>query len=240
MNHSFNVEVATKYGVEEAIVLENMLFWLVKNKANKKHIIDGNVWTYNSQQALAELFPYMNRSKVQRVMSKLEKEGLILKANYNVAKYDKTTWYALTSLGYSLFKMNSALLDTNNRTSQSEQPIPDIKPVINTNKEIEIKSVTKKIKLDVEKTVNEYTSNELLKTTIFDFLDMRRKQKDGITDKAITKMLTRLTSISKTDDEKIEILDNSTMCSYKGIFPLKENKQAVVTPTRNKSFGSAY
>ena len=52
---------------------------------------------------------------------------------------------------------------------------------------------------------------------------MRRKQKDGITDKAITKMLTKLSKISNTDDEKIEILDNSIICTYKGIFALKPN-----------------
>ena len=43
MNHSFNVDIATKYGIEEAIVLENTYFWLEKNKANKRHLIDGNM-----------------------------------------------------------------------------------------------------------------------------------------------------------------------------------------------------
>jgi len=134
MNHSFNVDIAVKYGIEEAIILENMYFWLEKNKANKKHLIDGHIWTYNSQEALTILFPYMNRSKIQRVMVKLEKEELILRANYNEKKYDKTTWYTLTPLGYSLFKMNNALFNMNNPLSQNEQPIPDINTDINTDK----------------------------------------------------------------------------------------------------------
>jgi DNA-binding HxlR family transcriptional regulator len=138
MNHSFNVEIAKEYGIEEAIILENMYFWLEKNRVNQRHIIDGKVWTYNSQSALSELFPYMNRSKIQRVMTKLEDLGLILRANYNIAKYDKTTWYALTPHGYSLFNMNNGLcnlnnglLNINNRISQNEQPIPDINTNIN-------------------------------------------------------------------------------------------------------------
>ena len=137
MNHSFNIEIATKYGIEEAIIMENMYFWLEKNKANGKHIKDGQVWTYNSQKALSIIFPYITRSKIQRVMAKLEKEGLINKGNYNEKKYDKTTWYALTPYGSTLFKTNSALLDINNGTSQNEQPIPYINPVINTDIEIE-------------------------------------------------------------------------------------------------------
>ncbi len=36
MNHSFNVEVATKYGMLEAVLLENINFWVAKNKANEK------------------------------------------------------------------------------------------------------------------------------------------------------------------------------------------------------------
>lgn len=99
----------------------------------------------------------------------------------------------------------------------------------------EIKPITKK--LNINKVINNYTINAELKTTIIDFLDMRRKQKDGITDTAITKMLTKLSKIGKTDAEKIEILDNSTMCSYKGIFPLNAKQQ--VTPTKKyQAFGN--
>lgn len=105
-----------------------------------------------------------------------------------------------------------------------------------------IKPVIKKIKLDVDKTISEYTDNETLKTTIIEFLDMRRKQKDGITDCAITKMLKKLSSISKTDDEKIEILDNSIMCSYKGIFAITvKNKEIATKKSQSlQPYGNAY
>lgn len=137
VNHSFSVEIAQKYGIEEAIILENIYFWILKNKANKKHEKDGQTWTYNTQVAFTKLFPYMNRSKIQRVMAKLEKEGLINKGNYNVAKYDKTTWYSLTPYGSTLFKLNTRMLDMNNGTFENEQPIPYINTVINTDIDIE-------------------------------------------------------------------------------------------------------
>ena len=34
MNYNFNVEIATKIGVDEAIMLNNFVYWLAKNKAN--------------------------------------------------------------------------------------------------------------------------------------------------------------------------------------------------------------
>lgn len=39
MNHSFNVEIATKYGMLEAVLLENINFWITKNKANGKNFL---------------------------------------------------------------------------------------------------------------------------------------------------------------------------------------------------------
>lgn len=138
MNHGFSVEIAIEYGVDESIVLENFYFWLNKNMANKKNFHDGTYWTYNSQKALSELFPYWNRQKVQRILSKLEEFGLLQKGNYNKLKYDRTTWYSLTNKGLSLFGQSIAQKWTmedsemDNALFKSEQPIPDINTVINT------------------------------------------------------------------------------------------------------------
>ena len=41
MNHSFSVEIATKYGMLEAILLEHLNFWIAKNKANETNFYDG-------------------------------------------------------------------------------------------------------------------------------------------------------------------------------------------------------
>ena len=61
MTHQFDTEIAKEYGVDIAIVVSNIAFWLQKNKANGKHIHDGKVWTYNSTKAFKELFPCLDR-----------------------------------------------------------------------------------------------------------------------------------------------------------------------------------
>lgn len=95
-SHSFDIGHAAKFGIHEAIIMSNLAFWIQKNKANKKSYKDGRYWTYNSAKAFAELFPYMSVHQVRRALDKLEREGVIIKANYNQSAYDRTTWFAFT------------------------------------------------------------------------------------------------------------------------------------------------
>ncbi len=93
MNHSFNIKDAKTYGVNCAVILENIRFWVAKNKANDKHNYDGKYWTYNSIPAFQELFPYLSYDQIRRALSKLVEAGEIEKGNYNQNTYDKTAWY---------------------------------------------------------------------------------------------------------------------------------------------------
>lgn len=95
MTHQFDVDLAAKYGTDEAIFTQYVYFWTLKNRANKKHEHDDRTWTYNSQQALAELFPYWTRRVIQRVVKSCIDKGLIVTGNYNNEGRDRTTWYAL-------------------------------------------------------------------------------------------------------------------------------------------------
>lgn len=95
MNHSFNVELAMKYGIEEAILIENFAFWIKKNAANGVNYVDGEYWTYNTAKALEELFPYMNLKKIQRILVKLEELKILKSDNFNKKAYDRTKWYCI-------------------------------------------------------------------------------------------------------------------------------------------------
>ena len=93
MNFNFDGEFAKEHGVDEAIMYTYFSYWIAKNKANDKHFYEGYTWTYNSQKALTELFPFWNRAKIQRIIASLENQGLVIKGNYNQLAYDRTTWY---------------------------------------------------------------------------------------------------------------------------------------------------
>jgi hypothetical protein len=143
MNHHFDTGIATKYGVNVAIFLQNVAFWTLHNQANEKHLHEGRYWTYNSQQAFSKLFPYWTRQNIRTIISTCTQENLIIVGNFNQSGYDRTSWYALTETGLALFPELDSLVSTNqcigwnqpmdglestNGMVAINQPIPDIKP----------------------------------------------------------------------------------------------------------------
>lgn len=104
MIHSFNINIATKYGVHSAIILDNLNYWITKNQANEQHFYDGHYWTYNSKKAFAELFPYMTERQIDYALKKLIDDGIIITGKYNTNKYNQTLWYAITNFGYSILQ----------------------------------------------------------------------------------------------------------------------------------------
>lgn len=145
MEHQFNVNLAKKYGIEEAILIHNMYFWINKNAVNNKHLYHGRYWTYNTQKALSDLFPYIHETKIQRSLKHLYECGFIIKGNFNKNKLDRTCWYAfsdealsiLQNEGYDISKMKNAKL-------QNEVTIPDSKHTDSNTDEKEDTNVSKK------------------------------------------------------------------------------------------------
>lgn len=127
MKHIFDVEIARKYGVNCAVIMENMFFWIEKNRANATNFYDGKYWTFNSKKALTELFPYLTQNQIEYSINKLEDEGILVKGNYNKSPFDKTTWYAFTDFGLSIFKNSDTDLGKfRNRETNIPRPIPYI------------------------------------------------------------------------------------------------------------------
>lgn len=95
MNHSFDVEIARLHGVDAAILIENFRFWIAKNKANGRHYYDGRWWTYNSTKALSELFPYWSGKQIERTLSRMKSDGIMVTGHYSQNAYDRTNWYSI-------------------------------------------------------------------------------------------------------------------------------------------------
>ena len=129
MEHHFNVDIAVKYGMLEAVILNNLYFWIKKNEANDKNYHDGYYWTYNSAKAFHKLFPYVSEHRIRNALKHLEEEGLIVTGNYNQSAYDRTIWYALTENAISIlqnYKMEVS--KSQNQSCKNDTPIPDNKP----------------------------------------------------------------------------------------------------------------
>ena len=83
--------LAVKIGLNEAIILQQVHYWLLKSN----NIRDGYKWVYNSYSEWNKQFPFFSRNTMIRAFNSLEKQGLLITANYNKAGFDKTKWYRI-------------------------------------------------------------------------------------------------------------------------------------------------
>lgn len=124
MEHNFNVDIATEYGVNEAIIIHNLAFWIKRNKANDNNYINGRYWTYNSVKAFTELFPYWSSDQIRRTLQRLIREKVIISANHNTNKYNQTKWYSITAKSIlRMYKID--LAESQNEIGESQKSITD-------------------------------------------------------------------------------------------------------------------
>ena len=68
----FESKAAKEVGMGGAVMLENLNYWLLKNKANNKHFHDGKYWTYNSMEAFTLLFDFLTKRQIERILKNLK------------------------------------------------------------------------------------------------------------------------------------------------------------------------
>lgn len=95
MNFHFDGAVAEMYGVDGAVFISRLQFWIEKNAANDRHYHEGRYWTYNSLRAMEKLFPFWSRRQIERIVKNLKDKGVLLTANYARDSHDRTLFYAL-------------------------------------------------------------------------------------------------------------------------------------------------
>ena len=131
-SHYFDVHIAKLYGVNCAVILQNIWHWVSKNEANGKHFHDGYYWTYNSTKAFSKQFPYLSQRQIETALKKLRDEGILKTGNYNAMAYDRTLWYAITEKGKSILHTGemefTSIVNGNN---EDVKPIPNINTNIN-------------------------------------------------------------------------------------------------------------
>ena len=141
MNMHFNVGVAKTVGVDGAIMLNNLQYWVVKNMAEKRHYHDGRYWTYNTLEAFTDLFPFWSKRQIERILNNLKNDDYIMTGNFNKVAYDRTRWYTLTDKCWLLMSPNCDMSKINispngementkwgNGSHETVTPIPNHKP----------------------------------------------------------------------------------------------------------------
>ena len=228
--------LAARIGLNEAIILQQVHYWLLKSDK----LEDGRKWTYNSYESWREQFPFWSVATIKRTISSLEKQELLISGNHNKAAFDKTKWYTLNypkiqSMTNRLAQIDpTSVSNCTNDEIKLTQPIPKTTTEITTKTSLEEEKNNKKKKIqnDFTDIFSSYTANADLIEALYSFLEMRNTLKPKPTTKAIQLVLNKLDKITSDDSVKIQILENSIMNGWKGVFPLKTQQgERVNEPT---------
>lgn len=123
-------ELATKIGLHESIILQQIHYWLLNHEKQEINYFDGHYWVYNSYTEWNKQFPFWNLRTLKTLFSHLESLGVVLTGNYNKLSLDRTKWY---TIDYSVLdKLNNS--DSANiapcKVKKLHQHSEDIAPTI--------------------------------------------------------------------------------------------------------------
>lgn len=108
-----------------------------------------------------------------------------------------------------------------------QQKLKDNNTINNTNINNTINNNKKKKKeTEYDLIINQYTDNLELKDTIYEFIKMRKSIKAPITSNGLKLILNKTNKMTSSDKVKIEILEQSIMNSWKGVFEVKKDAPA--------------
>ena len=165
----------------------------------------------------------ISESKVRRTLNDFISDGQIDRQTSNKNSL-------ITVLNWDLYQTYDGQSDiqvTDNRRTSDGQ--------VTTNKKIK---KIKKVKEDKEII---YSDSPELNEAIISFIDYRRSIRKPMTDRAVYLLLGKLNKMSGSIPEQIEILNQSVVNGWQGIFPLKNEKAAgrkeVVPSWMNKKPG---
>jgi hypothetical protein len=95
---SMSQYVYERHGAEKAMIIHHIAWWINYNTQfeSEDYFHDGHYWTILSAKRIAEHFcNRMTRSKVQRLLSELIKDGVLESANHSKTWGKKIRWYRI-------------------------------------------------------------------------------------------------------------------------------------------------
>jgi hypothetical protein len=91
-----NPTLAKLIGLNEAIVLQQIHYWIEKNRMDDRNFREGYHWTYNSINSWhKENFDFWSFDTLKRTFKSLESKELLVVSNFNKDPRDRTKWYRI-------------------------------------------------------------------------------------------------------------------------------------------------
>ena len=87
--------LAIVLGINNALVLQQIHYWVTVAAENGNNYKDGHYWTYNSVKKWCQQFPWWSSSTIRRILVNLEAKGILITGCYNRLPIDRTKWYRI-------------------------------------------------------------------------------------------------------------------------------------------------
>lgn len=224
------VDLAARYGLDVAVFIQNIYYWVRKNEANQEHFYDGRYWAHSSYRGLEKWFePLWSMQQIKRIVSKCRDQGLLLVGNYNPDGFTHTNWYSVTDAVLEIYGDSPEPEKVvRNRTIDSSiliQNRSEIEPANNVNK-ININKppiVPREVLERVDEACGE---DQELRDGIMALLENRKKLRKPVdTVKKIDGILNRLSEYSGGNRRmKLAMLDKAVEWDWLSVYPLKPDE----------------
>lgn len=104
--HRYPQQVADRYGMAIAALLNHFAFWYKRIKSEDHQFFEGDYWVRMKLEKLQSYFTYLTIEQLRHILRKMIAENLIKKSEFNDQKTDRTKWYTLTSLSKEILQLN--------------------------------------------------------------------------------------------------------------------------------------
>lgn len=224
------VDLAARYGLDVAVFIQNIYYWVRKNETNQEHFYDGRYWAHSSYRGLEKWFePLWSMQQIKRIVSKCRDQGLLLVGNYNPDGFTHTNWYSVTDAVLEIYgdspepekvvrnrTIDSSILMQNRSETEPANKVYKIninKPPI----------VPREVLARVDEACGE---DQELRDGIMALLENRKKLRKPVdTVKKIDGILNRLSEYSGGNRRmKLAMLDKAVEWDWLSVYPLKPDE----------------
>ena len=187
--------------------------------------LDNEAGCFASNEYFSNFFN-LSKNRCSEIIKSLEKkEYLNISYKYiSGTKCIEKRILKVTSKFLGIRDFEGGYSENRQRYSENRQRYSEKCEDNNTNNNT-VNILKKEKETSLDKLIKEYTSNEELREALIDFIKMRKAIKSPATDRALKGILNKLDQLASDDKNKIGILEQSIINSWKGVFPLKEQNK---------------
>ena len=104
--YSFSTDDAVDHGVDAAILLHNVRYWLDYARAHDEMKQDGYYWMFMTASKMQIIMPFWSENKIQKMLKRLVEKGTLITGEYNKSSWNRTKWYSMPEFSHSAKRLD--------------------------------------------------------------------------------------------------------------------------------------